>query len=272
MNARANRIHITSSGPRTGTTLLAEVMKTCFEIDCYCDHEADMSVSNTSFGQCNTILTKRPSSTKNLDKILNWDPNLYVICLIRDPRDMICSFHGRIKDTYYCDLHFWTDFVKSYEKVHGKDRVLLIRYEDFTENPDLVQNIILKALPFLKKKYNFSDFHLYSKPNDDSILALKELRPIESKGIGNWRNHLPRIKQQMHEYSSLDDSLIKFGYERDMEWTHLLDSVAPERFETYTQNKRRKWRSSLILTFLNIFLEKRGLNPDKILAPIKKLV
>src|SRR5690554_3106192 len=117
MNKRPNRIHITSSGPRTGTTLLAEVMKVCFQIDCYCDHEAPISQSNTSFGKCETILSKMPSNIKNLDRILNWDPNLYIIILIRDPRDMVCSYHGKVKDKYYCDFQFWFNFLSDIKKI-----------------------------------------------------------------------------------------------------------------------------------------------------------
>lgn len=273
MKQRANRIHITSSGPRTGTTLLAEVMKTCFEIDCSCDHEAPISVSNSSFGICDTILTKHPSSTKGLEKVLKWDPNLYIICLIRDPRDMVCSYHGKIEDKYYCDLQFWLNFIENYKNLQSQSRVLLIKYEDLTENPSLIQEQIMKGMPFLSKKYNFSDFHLYAKPVNDSIKALKNLRPIESKGIGNWRNHLPRIKQQIQEFGSIDDSLIAFGYEDDSKWTQVLNEVKLKDFQSFRSNehKSESQSKSLILTYLNIFLEKRGVNPDKFLAPFKKI-
>src|SRR5690554_6532804 len=149
MRKRANRIHITSSGPRTGTTLLAEVMKVCFDIDCFCDHEAPIAVSNSSFGKCNTILTKHPSSIKGLDKVLSWDSKLYVLCIIRDPRDMVCSFHGKIKDKYYCDLQFWFDFIENHPKFVNNNRFLLIKYEDFTRNPDAIQKLILEKMPFL---------------------------------------------------------------------------------------------------------------------------
>lgn len=271
---RANRIHLTSSGPRTGSTLLAEVMKVCFDIDCSCEHEAPISASNTSFGECRNILTKLPSSTRHLEKVVNWDPNLYVICIIRDPRDMVSSFHGKIKDKYYCDLNFWFDFLKNYEKLINNDRVLFIKYEEFTTNPDVIQAKILNKLPFLEKKHDFSDFHLYATPTKDSISALKKLRPIESKGIGNWKNHLPRIKQQLSLHGDISESLIKFDYEKDANWLKLFKNVHVQNFESYKNNKSKSWGGikSLILTYLNITLEKRGLNPDKILMPFKKVI
>lgn len=272
MKERARRIHITSSGPRTGTTLLAEVMKTCFEIDCYCDHEAPLSRSNSSFGNCDTILTKYPSEIRYFKKILEWDPKLFVICIIRDPRDMVCSYHGKIKDKYYCDLEYWLNFIKDFDEIKEMDRVLLIKYEDFTENPDLVQELIMRKIPFLSKKHSFSDFHLYANPVNDSIKALKKLRPIESKGIGNWKNHLPRIKQQIQKFDSIDSSLIDYGYETDESWSQLLENVKSENFETFKQGLESRWKNkkSLILTYFNILLENRGINPDKFLAPFKR--
>lgn len=272
-NKRANRIHITSSGPRTGSTLLAEVMKTCFEIDCYCDHEAPLTRSNSSFGECKTILTKEPSRTKNLEKIVTWDPNLFIICIIRDPRDMVCSFHGRINDKYYCDLQFWFDFLEDYKKIQRMDRVLLIKYEDFTEDPNTVQNLIMNAFPFLSKKHDFSNFHLYANPVGDSIKALKNLRPIESKGIGNWKSHLPRIKQQLQEFPSIKSSLINFGYEKDDKWILILNNVNSVVFKSFknSQLHNRRETLSLFLTYMNISLERGGIDPDKFLAPFKRV-
>jgi predicted nucleic acid-binding OB-fold protein len=273
MKKRAKRIHITSSGPRTGTTLLAEVMKTCFEIDCYCDHEAPIALSNSSFGECDTILTKMPSTTKHLEKVLKWDPNLFIICLIRDPRDMVCSYHGRIQDKYYCDFQFWLNFVENYKSLQGIERFLLIKYEDLTEDPDSVQKLIMEEMPFLSKKHNFSDFHLYAKPVNDSIAALKKLRPVESKGVGNWKNNLPRIKQQIHEFGSIESSLITYGYEDDNKWTKVLRNVELKDFQSYKKRnyKNRSNAKALLLTYLNIFIEKRGINPDRLLAPFKRV-
>ena len=39
------RLHIVGLGPRTGTTLLAECMATCFEIDAFEPHEASLCAS-----------------------------------------------------------------------------------------------------------------------------------------------------------------------------------------------------------------------------------
>lgn len=265
------RIHITSSGPRTGTTLLTEVIKNCYEIDCYCEHEASIAKSNTSFGNCNTVLTKLPSSTHKLRTILNNVKNAFVICIIRDPRDMIVSYHGRITGQYYCGLNFWLNFLSDYEKLKNHPRFILIRYEDFTTNPDEIQKQIEQKIPFLKHKHKFSEYHLYAKPDDDTLKALKKLRPIESKGIGTWKKHLPRIKQQLIKYGDISDSLMQFGYEESAEWKKTLENISVQEFKSYKDEsiERKTSNRSVLVTLFNFWCEMLRLNPDRILMPIR---
>lgn len=191
----ALRIHITSSGPRTGTTLLTEAMRTCFQIDCSSDHEAPIAKSDSSFGNCAIILTKEPTLSYGLDRLLDLNKNLKIIVVYRDPRDMICSFHGRVEGIYYCNLDYWFYFVKQYERLSEKKNILFLKYEDFVTNPNAVQDQINDFVPQLKKKFNFSEYHLHTKPNEDSLYALKSVRPIGSSSIGLWKNHLPRLKK-----------------------------------------------------------------------------
>lgn len=267
------RIHITSSGPRTGTTLLTEVFKSCFDIDCSCDHEASISRSNSSFGKCNNVLTKLPSSTHKLRTILDNVKNIYVICVIRDPRDMIVSFHGKHPDIYYCGLNFWLNFLSDYEKLKNHPRFILIRYEDFTKNPNEIQKQIEQKIPFLKHKHKFSEYHLYAKPDDDTLKALKKLRPIESKGIGTWKKHLPRIKQQLIKYGDISDSLIQFGYEESAEWKKTLENISVQEFKSYKDEsiERKTSNRSVLVTLFNFWCEKLRLNPDRILMPIRSI-
>ncbi len=52
------RIHIVGCGPRTGTTLIAEMMAACFEIDLYPKHESSIYTRPTR--PAKIFLTKRP--------------------------------------------------------------------------------------------------------------------------------------------------------------------------------------------------------------------
>ena len=60
------RIHIVGCGPRTGTTLIAEMMSACFEIDLYPTHESSIYTRPTR--RANIFLTKRPRDTWVISK------------------------------------------------------------------------------------------------------------------------------------------------------------------------------------------------------------
>jgi hypothetical protein len=51
------RIHVVGAGPRTGTTLLAECMVSCFAIDAFEPHEASLCRHKKNVG---VYLTKNP--------------------------------------------------------------------------------------------------------------------------------------------------------------------------------------------------------------------
>lgn len=267
------RVHIVGSGPRTGTTLLTEVMKVCFSFDKTCEHEASIYKSNRSFGKYNTLLTKQPSELLTVKWPLYFDPNLYVICLIRDPRDMVCSFHGEIPDEYWCSLRYLKLFNSIYQKLKHHPRVLFIKYEELVANPDSVQQIILDKFPFLQYIHPFSEYHEWASPSESSVKAMKKARPIDSSTIGNWKKHLPRVKQQIHIHGDISDDLIELGYETDKQWLDILENIQAKNYPTHTNEhfskselRARKRRG--IITSGKIILEKTGINADKMLYPL----
>ena len=62
------RIHIVGSGPRTGTTLIAEMMIACFEIDLHTEHEDSIYTWPPYRG--NIFLTKKPRDILVIEPIL----------------------------------------------------------------------------------------------------------------------------------------------------------------------------------------------------------
>ena len=75
-------IHIVACSPRSGTTLLHEVMVTCFKVDKHYDHEIRFHLVSADDGQI--LITKRPKDTMYMPAVIDRDPELYVI--LRDAR------------------------------------------------------------------------------------------------------------------------------------------------------------------------------------------
>jgi dUTPase len=91
-------LHIVACSPRSGITLLHEVMVICFEVDKQYDHEVRFHLASAEDRQL--LITKRPKDAMYMLMVLINDPELYVIYLQRDPRNVICSRHGKNKDVH----------------------------------------------------------------------------------------------------------------------------------------------------------------------------
>jgi hypothetical protein len=222
------RIHIVGSGPRTGTTLLAEVMHTCFKIDHHCEHEAPICTDEPKSGAI--FLTKLPGEISSVKWPLRLNSELYVICVIRDPRDSIVSRHGSQPDVYWAGLRSWKEFCKIFPKLASRPRFIYFRYEDFVSEPNKIQRHIKENIPFLNETHKFSDYHLLATPSVDSIKALKSVRPIAPVGVGSWKKHLPRIKEQVSIHGDITSELIAHGYEMNSDWESALDGIEDREF------------------------------------------
>lgn len=232
------RIHIVGCGPRTGTTLLTELMISSYQIDLYTDHEDRIAKRPPRKGK--VFLTKSPKDIVLIEPVLRWVKNLYVIFMLRDPRDMIVSKHGSNKKLYFSNLAYWFNYIPFARKLMGHPRFLMIKYEDLVTQPDQVQKRISEKLPFLVQKNAFSDYHKVAKPSSDSKLALGDVRPVSGSSIGKWQNHPGRIKAQMQEHGNLTNDLIEFGYEPDANWEKELGHVTPEVSENHESNFYKK--------------------------------
>jgi hypothetical protein len=256
------RIHIIGSGPRTGTTLLAEAMVACFRIDHACEHEAHICAPEPLHGNC--MLTKMPDKIGEIGLPLRLNRDLYVVCVVRDPRDTIVSFHGSNTTTYWAGLRYWKRFVKMHPRLASHERFITIRYEDLTTRPDAVQQYLMQRLPFLEKRHDFSRFQEVAQPGNYSLAALKGLRPIRPDGIGRWKMHLPRIKQQLAIHGSISAELVRFGYEPDASWETCLEGIEAERFDSvrpefFSRKYFRRERRQVRREVFNVLLRSIGL-------------
>jgi hypothetical protein len=225
------RIHIVGSGPRTGTTLLMEMMINGFEIDLYPQHEARLGKPPPGSGKI--FLSKSPKDIVIVRKHLKVMRNLYVIYVMRDPRDSAVSKHGVNKEKYYGDLRYWKRFLPFYEKIRHHPRFIQVKYEDMVRNPDEVQATIEQHIPFLKYKDSFSNFHLHARPSKNTSLALRGLRKVDAGGIGNWKNHKARLLGQITLHGSITEDLIRYGYEQDESWLEQLEGEEPDLTESH---------------------------------------
>lgn len=209
-------IHIVGCSPRSGTTLLAEMMVACFDIDRYAEHERQIHCLTS--GSPRVYLTKWPGDVVVADLYVRVIPRLYVVVMIRDPRDIIVSRHGLRPDRYWTGLRFWKAYLPYVRRLRGHRRVTLVRYEDLVRDPNGVQQLLLQRMPWLTRRARFSGFHEVSRPSELSRIALGGLRPVSQSSIGKWKRNKPRVAGQQMLHGPITEDLIEFGYEPDATW------------------------------------------------------
>ena len=241
------RIHIVGCGPRTGTTLMAESMIACFEIDIHNKHEDRIFAWPPRWGRI--FLTKAPKDILVAETALHLMNNLHVIYMLRDPRDMISSRHGLDPDRYWAGLRYWKTYSPIGRKLEFHPRFITIRYEELIAQPDVVQDKLSQRMPFLIERARFSRFSEYAQPSKESTLALKGLRPPSPASVGNWRNHRARVAGQIQLHGSVTPDLIAYGYEPDDAWERELNDVEPDLTPSHFPERFSRGNLALITLF-----------------------
>lgn len=247
------RLHIVGC-PRSGTTLMMELMATCFECDSYCEHE--MSVFEEPAGRPRLFFSKQPNDIRYIRRVFLADNNLFVIHMQRDPRAVIASEHQSQPGIYFCNFLVWHACYRAASRLSGHERFLLVRYEDLTVAPDAVQARIQKRFPFLQKKHAFSRYQDHARPSADASMAMSGLRPVSTSRQRNWESHLPRIKAQLQRHPELGRVLVDCGYESDLSWTRMLHAVEAKDFSCRYPTTPQPWKK--METHIRKFFQSRA--------------
>lgn len=233
------QVHIVGCSPRSGTTLLYEMMSACFEFDrCY-GHETRFNRTTALRGE--TLLTKRPKDTQFMPDVLAHIEDFWVIYCLRDPRDVIVSKHRIAGDRYYSNLRVWREQHAYAQKMVSHPRCITVRYEDLVTDPDSVQHALLEAIPWLKALHPFSDYHRYASLSSQSERAMHGLRAINTDSIGRWRDNLPRVLAQIQRHGSIHCELKACGYESDDRWERVLDNIEPDHSSSRYPDQLSLW-------------------------------
>ncbi len=229
------RIHIVGASPRTGTTLMTELMVNCFDIDKYEGHE--ISIFKKQKRDYNVYCTKNPRDVLVAAPLLRVDKSLWIIHMERDPRDVIVSRHKNRPDVFWTNLRLWKMRRGAIHKARQNERFVIVHYESLVNDPDAIQQELMKKMPFLVKKLDFSAFYKKASPSGESIKALKGLRPVNTKSVGGWRNNKQRVAAQLNIHGTISSELIGLGYEKDCKWLEELNDVKPDNGKSYWPEK-----------------------------------
>lgn len=227
------RLHVVGC-PRSGTTLVAELVATCFADIGHDEHE--LSIFRPAPRTFPVYVSKKPMDVKRVAPLLRADPHLYVIGVHRDPRAVITSEiadEGRYRISY----DRWERCIDAARALAGHPRYLEVEYERLVSDPDAVQADIAARFPFLVRRHAFSEFARHAQPTTAAEIAMGGVRALDANRNARWRRHLPRVKAELLRHPRMLDVLVELGYERDAAWTSILDGVTP-----HDQPVKSRWR------------------------------
>ncbi|MEM1111969.1 MAG: sulfotransferase [Pseudomonadota bacterium] len=232
--------------PRSGTTLLMELISTCFASAGYCEHEKSIFEAPDVDGE--PYFTKQPNDIKQLSHIFHRDPELYIIYMGRDPRSVITSLHDAEPGVYFCNYRVWSECDRAAQRYLGHARFLAVSYESLVAQPDAMQDRIAQQFTFLQRRHPFSQYHLHAKPSLASERAMHGLREVNPDSLSKWLSHLPRLAEQFQRHPALAADLTRLGYEDDDAWLSMLQEIEPKVFPCRYPERRqymKEWEKAL---------------------------
>jgi hypothetical protein len=177
------------------------------------------------------ILVKDPFYITMLSEIFYHFPNMKLINVIRDGRDVSCSLRTfpnkkKVNDKIesinrrnpfdWC-IKEWVSYTKSGRKWLHSKRYFEVKYEDLVNN----------TIPTIERIYNFIGLEMIEKENilnfyrfeneEKHLQNIEVGKPVFKKSIGRWKKDMNKSEKKLFKKLA-GKLLIQLGYERDNNW------------------------------------------------------
>ena len=217
--------HVVICGfPRSGSTLLALMIRCCVAHACTYDREVPaLRAARTAKRNHRFMVTKRPKDIFDVDAIRAYYRNkrakpLFILT-VRDPRSVLTSRHVN-KNGYYVDISRWRSIWEQIRAIDpASDDVLVVRYEALVRRCSEVQAVVAHFAGWTCT-HDFERFWSLV-PSGFEAVALNGVRSLDESAIDKWREprHVERIRSLLQsDFPDLCDHVVALGYEPDGSW------------------------------------------------------
>lgn len=193
-------IHITGFA-RSGTTLMKNLM-VCFhhtevapgEVK-YEDVDHHVQCSGLGVGVEN-LVTKSPFDYVRANELCHI-PNVKVIYMVRDPRDILCSINQATEEEEATPSFNPGSVLANIACLEELDpKVLLVKYEDIVTKPEEVQSFLERECG-LVSRISFEEGYLEFPDEEQDYMqrAMNGIRSLDTDSIGRWK--LPDYKEKV---------------------------------------------------------------------------
>jgi len=160
---------------------------------------------------------KTPINTIYIDKLMKIFPKAQYVHIVRDPRDVVCSYvKAGLYQNYSDALDFWMEANRKATKMKTlvpKDQYWILKYEDLVEFPE---RELKKLCNFLDVDYSVKLLDFWKNYEEMGDVKMRKhhknlQNPLSTKSIGKWKNTLSRNESREIEQKAQKE-MIAFGY------------------------------------------------------------
>lgn len=241
--AGIERIHIVGAS-RSGTTMLCYAMA-CFDRTLL--HDRETSVWNyptfteslglfaNHVGRCgpSILVTKRGANwwrQERLERLVAFTRRygIFLIHIIRDPRDVLSSHHPLREREFYVQPDDWERSIQGaswlWRQLDDYPHKLILKYEDIVREPESTQALLCRRTG-LRLRHGVTSW-AQLKTNveatqglGDMVAYMHHLRNFDPASIGKWRTnpaavtHIEQLRYASPHGVLLNEFMRVYGYE-----------------------------------------------------------
>jgi hypothetical protein len=130
-------------------------------------------------------------------ELLRANPEVKVLWMLRDPRDILTSIHANQPDKYYVPPDRLIKSLQLYLQFKDEPQVLAVRYEELVGNPDAMQTRISQAFGLAESR-KFVEAYKFFPRFHENVRAMHSIRPIDTNSVQKWRSN-PAHQKHLQE-------------------------------------------------------------------------
>jgi hypothetical protein len=211
---------------RSGNTLIRELCVSSFqgaELVKLTKNQAECSLAHVvellrppAAGSRVLVASRNYETSLAMDReFLRANPDVKILWMLRDPRDVLTSTHPDQPGKFYVTPERLIQSFQLYGQFKDEAQVLTIRYEELVTNPDAVQNRIAQSLNLVASR-KFAEAHKFFPRFHENVRAMHSIRPIDANSVQKWRNN-PPLEQYLRRLFASHPAIVSLagecGYE-----------------------------------------------------------
>ena len=190
---------------RSGNTLVRELCVSSFqgaELVKLTKNQAECSLAHLvgllgqpAAGPHILIASRNYENSLAMDRdFLRAHPDVKILWMLRDPRDVLTSTHPDQPGKFYVTPERLIQSLQLYGQFKDEPQVLTVRYEELVANPEAVQNGISQSFDLVAIR-TFAEAHKFFPRFHENVRAMHSIRPIDANSVQKWRK-----QPQLQEY------------------------------------------------------------------------